>query len=116
MSRAEVVPVDELEPSSIGHELMGEDHAGVGISLILIDAPPGRGPRLHRHAYAEVFVVQEGQASFSLGDEERTVTAGHVVIVPAGEPHGFTSSGVGPLRQVAIHLSPRMVTEWLEDG
>ena len=84
------------------------------LSLILVDTAPGNGPSLHRHQYDEVFIVQEGEATFSLGDAERTVTAGHVVVVPAGEPHGFTSSGEGRLRLVAIHLSPRMVTEWLE--
>ncbi len=114
MSRATVIPAAELPPSSIGREFIGEEHGEVGVSLFLIDAPPGRGPRLHRHAYAELFIVQEGEATFSLGDAERTVTAGHVVVVPAGEPHGFTSSGEGRLRLVAIHLSPRMVTEWLE--
>jgi quercetin dioxygenase-like cupin family protein len=36
---------------------------GVGVSLIFVDAPPGDGPRLHRHPYEEVFVVQEGEAS-----------------------------------------------------
>ena len=110
-----VIAESELAPSSIGREFIGEDHGGAGISLLLIDAPPGRGPRLHRHAYEEVFVVQEGEATFRLGEEERTVTAGHVVVVPAGRPHGFVNSGDRPLRQVAIHVSPRMVTEWLED-
>jgi mannose-6-phosphate isomerase-like protein (cupin superfamily) len=38
------------------------------------------------------------------------------VVVPAGEPHGFTNSGNGTLRQVAIHVSPRFETEWLADG
>jgi len=26
---------------------------------------PGQGPRLHRHPYEEVFVVHEGQATYS---------------------------------------------------
>jgi mannose-6-phosphate isomerase-like protein (cupin superfamily) len=42
------------------------------------------------------------------------VPAGHMVVVPAGEPHGFINSGDDTLRQVAIHVSPRFATEWLE--
>jgi len=47
-------------------------------------------------------------------DGEVEVSAGHVVVVPAGEPHGFTATGDGS-KQVNIHASPRSVTEWLEE-
>ncbi|HEX2125464.1 MAG TPA: cupin domain-containing protein [Thermoleophilaceae bacterium] len=93
-------------------ELEGAEH-GAGVSIILVDAQPGRGPALHKHAYEEVFVVQEGRATFTAGDEEREVGAGEIVIVPANTPHRFVNSGDGPLRQVAIHVSPRFATEWL---
>ena len=41
------------------------------------------------------------------------MSAGDIVVVPAGTPHGFVNSGAGRLRQIAIHLNPRYVTEWL---
>jgi quercetin dioxygenase-like cupin family protein len=109
-----VIREDELPPSNIARELIGDDHAA-GVSVILVDAPPGRGPSLHRHPYEEIFIVQEGEATFRLEDSERVVRAGEIVIVPAGEWHGFVNSGDGPLRQVDIHVSPRFVTEWLQD-
>jgi mannose-6-phosphate isomerase-like protein (cupin superfamily) len=93
-------------------ELEGAEH-GAGVSIILVDARPGSGPALHKHAYEEVFVVQEGRATFRAGDQERDVGAGDIVIVPANTPHRFVNSGDGPLRQVAIHVSPRFATEWL---
>jgi mannose-6-phosphate isomerase-like protein (cupin superfamily) len=96
------------------HEIQGADHEGVGFSVIVVDAAPGRGPALHRHDYAEVFVVHQGQATFLAGEDELTVRAGETVVVPAGVPHRFYNSGDGPLRQVDIHASPRFVTEWLE--
>jgi mannose-6-phosphate isomerase-like protein (cupin superfamily) len=113
LAAMKVIRTDDLRTSGGSPELIGEDH-GVGISVILVEAAPGRGPSLHRHDYAEVFVVIEGQASFRGGDEQVDVPAGHVVVVPGGEPHGFTNSGDATLRQVAIHVSPRFVTEWLE--
>jgi mannose-6-phosphate isomerase-like protein (cupin superfamily) len=93
-------------------ELEGAEH-GAGVSIILVDARPGRGPALHQHAYEEVFIVEEGRATFTAGDEEREVSAGDIVVVPPNTPHRFVNSGDGPLRQVAIHVSPRFVTEWL---
>jgi mannose-6-phosphate isomerase-like protein (cupin superfamily) len=82
---------------------------------MVVDAPPGGGPRLHRHPYEEVFVVQEGSATFTAGDDVIDARGGQVVVVPAGVAHKFVNSGAGRLRQVDIHASERFITEWLED-
>jgi mannose-6-phosphate isomerase-like protein (cupin superfamily) len=68
--------------------------------------PRGRGPDLHLHPYPEVFVVQTGTATFTAGDEELTVDAGHIVVVPAEMPHMFKGAGVDTLRVVSVHPSP----------
>jgi mannose-6-phosphate isomerase-like protein (cupin superfamily) len=107
---AYVVNRDELE---VRGEFEGHRHGDTGISLIFVDAAPGGGPALHRHDYDEVFVVQEGEATMTAGERRLVVRAGDIVVVPAGQPHGFVNSGDGPLRQLDIHLNPRYVTEWL---
>jgi mannose-6-phosphate isomerase-like protein (cupin superfamily) len=110
----EIISVDDLPMSNIAREFVGGDHGGVGICAILVDAPPGRGPSLHRHPYDEVFITQEGTATFLIGEEQREVGPGQVVVVPAGQWHGFVNSGAGPLRQIDIHVSAGFETEWLE--
>jgi mannose-6-phosphate isomerase-like protein (cupin superfamily) len=70
---------------------------------------------LHRHPYAEIFVVQDGEATFTVGDDTMEASGGQILIAPAGVPHKFVNSGGGPLRQLDIHLSDHFVTEWLED-
>jgi mannose-6-phosphate isomerase-like protein (cupin superfamily) len=57
--------------------------------------------------------VLEGHATWVAGDEEREVTVGDMVVIPAGTPHRFVNSGETPLRQIDIHASPKFVTEWL---
>lgn len=96
------------------NEVQGHNHNAT-VSIIVIDAPPGSGPKLHRHPYEEVFVIQQGSVTFTAGDETIEATGGQVVVVPAGVAHKFTNSGTGRLRQVDIHASERFVTEWLED-
>ena len=59
--------------------------------------------------------MQEGQASFTVGDDTIKAIGGQVVVVLAGMPHNFVNSGTGPLRQVDIHLSGQMIQEWLEE-
>jgi quercetin dioxygenase-like cupin family protein len=93
-------------------EARGEE-IGAGVSVIGVDAAPGEGPALHRHAYAEVFVVLRGEATFTLGDETRVVHAGEVVVAPAGVAHRFVNSGSETLLQVDVHEHPRFETEWL---
>ena len=108
-----VLNMADLAAGETSAEFQGHEH-GAGVSFIAIDAPPGSGPKLHRHPYAEVFVVQEGVVAFTAGDETIEARAGQVVVVPAGVPHRFVNAGSGRLRQVDIHASDRFVTEWLD--
>jgi mannose-6-phosphate isomerase-like protein (cupin superfamily) len=107
-----VLTQQELPLSNIARELVGADH-DVEVCVIFVDAPPGRGPSLHTHPYVEILIVQEGEGSFTVGDEQRQAGAGEVLIVPADTPHAFTNTGQAPLRQIDIHLSRSFQTEWL---
>ena len=110
-----VISKDELPHRGTSHTFEGYRYGDANVSFFLTDAPPGSGPRLHIHPYAEVFVVQEGQATFTAGDATIQATAGQIVVVSAGMPHKFVNSGTDRLRQLSIHTSERMVTEWLEE-
>ena len=103
-----------LPYSGSSHELQGHLHGDAPVSLIFFDGGPGSGPTMHSHPYAEVFVILEGRAAFTIGDEVIESTAGQILIAPAGVPHKFINTGDGPLRQIDIHTSDRFVTEWLE--
>jgi quercetin dioxygenase-like cupin family protein/heme-degrading monooxygenase HmoA len=80
---------------NIAHEFVGADHGGVGVCVIIVEAPPGRGPSLHTHPYEELLLVQEGSGTFTLGDETLEVGAGELVVVPPGVPHGLQEHGRG---------------------
>ena len=102
----------ELQRFEYTAEFEGEAH-GTAVSFILVDMPPGEGVRLHTHPYVEIFIVQEGHANFTIGDESIDVVAPRTLIGPANVPHGFTNAGDSRLKQVDIHLSPKFITEWL---
>jgi mannose-6-phosphate isomerase-like protein (cupin superfamily) len=110
---AEVVPFEELEPTEHSHEFVGEEHGDVPFCVILVHSRPGVGPKLHRHPYPEVFIVESGRATFQIGDTSMVIDGGNVVVSPAGEAHGFVNSGDGELRLTAIHGAGRFATEWL---
>jgi mannose-6-phosphate isomerase-like protein (cupin superfamily) len=108
-----IQPAD-LQETTLARELVGDDYGGIPACVILVDADPGLRPRLHKHPYAELFFVIEGEATFTDGVDERVVRGGEVVIVSPDQPHGFVNSGAGRLRQIDVHLNSRFVTEWLE--
>jgi mannose-6-phosphate isomerase-like protein (cupin superfamily) len=105
----------DLHRDGDSYEFEGKLHSNTSVTFILVDVPPGDGPRLHSHPYEEVFIVQEGQALYTVGTEILEVVAGQIVIVPAGVPHKFVNTGTGRLKQVDIHAHPHFITEWLED-
>jgi quercetin dioxygenase-like cupin family protein len=111
----EVLKLDELPFSRIAREFVGAEHGDVGVCLILVDAPPGRGPSLHRHPYAELFIVQEGEATFTADGAEQAVGPGSLVVVPAGTPHKFVATGEAQLRMTSIQPSSSFSTEWLNE-
>ena len=104
----------ELPGDSASRTFLGRDHGEVPVSFFIQASPPGHGPGPHRHPYAEVFVLHEGSGTFLAGEETIEASGGSVVVVPAGEIHGFTASPGGPLRMTCIHTNDRMITEWVE--
>ena len=82
--------------------LAGKEH-GVACSASLSVLEPGAGAPLHLHPDVdEVLIVLEGTLDFRLGDERRTVGAGHTVSIPAGTPHSFTVLGPGEARFIGF--------------
>ena len=67
---------------------------------------PNQTQPVHAHAGADKFYfVLSGAGRFSVGDEEKTVEAGSVVIAPAGIAHGVTNTGAERL-SLLIGIAP----------
>ncbi len=107
--------IDQLPRDGSSNDFEGYLHGDVPISIIYFDGAPGSGPKLHRHPYAEIFIIQEGEATFTVGDKTFQASAGQMHIAQPNQPHKFVNSGQGHLRQIDIHCGPKFSTEWLED-
>jgi quercetin dioxygenase-like cupin family protein len=109
--------IDRSDGSPDGEDWAEEYEALPGdanVSIILeATSRAGVGPRLHRHPYAETFLVRRGSAVFTVGNEQIHAHAGQVLVVPRLTPHRF-ATGPDGYEAVHIHASPRFITEWLE--
>ncbi len=87
---------------------------GAGISIILeATTQEGVGPRLHKHPYAETFIIRRGSAVFTVDGTEVVGRAGQILVVPADTPHKFKTGPEG-YEAVHIHANGTFETEWLE--
>ena len=92
------------------------ERLGTGVTLLFYATDePGRGPRWHVHPYDELFILREGRALFTIGDEKIAAAAGDVLLGPAHVPHKYVSLGPGRLETIDIHLSDRWIQTDLAD-
>lgn len=95
----------------LSHNFVGADQGDVNICAYLLRALPGQGPGPHRHPYDEVQFVREGRGHYVVDGKEFEAAAGDILVIKAGEVHGFKAIGDGPLVQVDVHLSARFIQE-----
>lgn len=62
----------------------------------------------HLHEGAnEVQLILDGTGSFWLGDTERQVKPGDLVVIPKGTPHAGSRAATGRFRSLAIKMPPQ---------
>ena len=96
------------------HQFVGADNADVNVSVFLFNGKPGAGPGPHRHPYDEIQFIQSGRGMYNVNGVEFETRAGDILVIKAGEVHGFTAIGDGPLVQLDVHLSPRFIQNYPE--
>lgn len=118
MATAGIPTVVSPEQLRIGsgrtRRFVGAEH-GADVSYFYVENQPGEGPGLHWHPYSETWVVLEGTAEFTRGEETFNATAGDTATGPAYVPHRFVNTGSGILRLLGIHASPTIIQTFLDE-
>ena len=109
-----LIPKEDLRINETVFKFQGEEYGGVAGSFFWVFTLPGRGAKLHKHPYQEVFVLQQGRVTFIIGENTLDVSAGSVVVAPANTPHKFTNTGPEPPQMVSFHPSSQVIQEDLE--
>jgi len=82
---------------------------GANVSFFLVDNDRGQGPNLHQHDYPETWIVQRGNAQFTVSSDVIDAAGGDIIVVPPRTPHKFINNGAGRLEMVCIHASDHIV-------
>ena len=90
----------------------GEGAASLTVGELLMH--PGSALRLHTHPTDEAIVLLEGSVQMVVGDETRTVTAGHILLAPPGTPHRLLNDTGGDARMFTIFPTDNPTTEYVD--
>jgi oxalate decarboxylase/phosphoglucose isomerase-like protein (cupin superfamily) len=68
---------------------------------------PGKGHERHTHPESdEMLYVVRGEGEQEIGEETRDISAGDMLHVPEGVPHGTVNTGWEPLILLAVYAPP----------
>lgn len=98
-------PIRPQEHATFSEKKMGKvtlfesSNLLVGLNCFL----PGQEHKLHAHeGMDKVYQVVEGSGLFLLEGREEAMEEGHLLVAPAGIPHGIRNTGQGKLVVMAI--------------
>lgn len=107
-------PADQRRGAIAAVEFEGASR-GAGVSFLLGDLEPGKGPRLHRHPYPETCIIRSGRVAMVVDGQEILAGPGDIVVIGPGTPHRFAAIGDERLVAIGIHAADRFVIEWLDE-
>jgi len=81
----EIINLDSIEPSEKfqPHKLIQKEE----VEVVLLAFEPGQGLPIHETPVDVFFHVIEGEAHIKVGENEKTVSEGNIVLSPADIPH-----------------------------
>ena len=71
----------------------------------------GSRNKFHTHTSDQILVVTEGTGTVATEDEQRTVTVGDVVLIPAGEKHWHGAPDDTAMAHIAITAKDSTTTQ-----
>lgn len=77
--------------------------------------PNGGQVPWHNQEQEEVYFIVEGEGEMCLGEERRSVKAGHAAYIPSGVFHQLTNTGSTPMRMIYVYGPSGDVAHWRQE-
>lgn len=94
-----------------GGVLEGFAHGLIGLTLVRVSVAPGATAAVHRHPYDQIVLVEAGEGVAHVGSDDRPITGGDAVTLPARTAHAFSNTGADDLHLLEIHADGRVLVE-----
>ena len=92
----------------VSYLLLSPGQTGSGnLAITWVEGAPGSQQGVHAHPASEqVYVIVRGRGMMTVGEEEKEVSAGTLVLVPPGAAHAILNTGDEPLVFVSATVPP----------
>ena len=107
-------PALSRDDGLVSRLLHSEHDADTDLTITWVTVEPGSEQVRHSHEPEQVYVILAGEGLMTVGDEERTVSAGTLVHIPSETEHGIENTGGGPLEYVSA-ATPAFPTAEVEE-
>jgi quercetin dioxygenase-like cupin family protein len=81
------------------------------VNFGIVSFSAGSRNKFHTHTSDQILVVTEGTGTVATREEERTVTAGDVILIPAGQEHWHGAPGDTPMAHLTITAKGSQTTQ-----
>lgn len=106
-----IIDISSLKPPDGGSPRFEGDRFGTEVSFFVVTSAPGQGADRHRHPYAEVFVILEGDIEVVSDGKLQRLGGGTIAVIPANTWHEFKNRSSHSSLMVNIHPVPTMIQE-----
>ena len=77
----------------------------------VVNFSAGSRNKFHQHTSDQILIVTEGTGVVATDGEERTVSTGDVILIPAGENHWHGAPGATPMSHITIQAKGSTTTQ-----
>jgi quercetin dioxygenase-like cupin family protein len=94
--------VSPLFTGDVFRQVIVDPADSTSFNFSIVNFSAGSRNKFHQHTSDQILIVTEGTGVVATDHEERTVTAGDVILIPAGENHWHGAPGATPMSHITV--------------
>jgi quercetin dioxygenase-like cupin family protein len=88
--------------TQVFRQLIVDPEESQSFNFSIVNFSAGSRNKFHQHTSDQILIVTEGTGVVATEQEERIITAGDVVLIPAGESHWHGAPGETPMSHITV--------------
>jgi quercetin dioxygenase-like cupin family protein len=97
--------------NQVFRQLIVDPSESQSFNFSIVAFSAGSRNKFHQHTSDQILIVTEGSGVVATEQEERAVTAGDVVLIPAGENHWHGAPGNTPMSHITVQTKGSSTTQ-----
>jgi quercetin dioxygenase-like cupin family protein len=97
-----VPAVSPLFTGEVFRQVLVDPAESSSFNFSIVNFNAGSRNKFHQHTSDQILIVTEGKGVVATDQEEREVSAGDVILIPAGENHWHGAPGSTPMTHITV--------------